>query len=292
MSRNGILIHLHIPKNAGTTLSRMIKLRLITRPPTRLIHHDLVLGYYNVAGLDQRLQAIADLSPSKQRKVKFFEAHCAYGVHERLPEPSHYMTFLREPVDRTLSAFSHCKKQGHIPQDMPLEQFVSELPANPVWQTDNAQVRYLAGENGLIDTRPVGEVDRAMLDLAKERLDDMFFVGLMERFDESVILLGRKLGWSRLAYGRSNVNPDRARADEIDADTRELIERHNLLDTELYQHAEELFNRRLASEGPSLQREVERFTRRNRRAAVVLNPLYNSLKGARTMLDKITGKRA
>lgn len=292
MSNQGILIHLHIPKNAGTTLSRMVKLRLVTRPPTRVLDHDTILGFYNVSGLDERLQAIEKLPPGKQKRVRFFEAHCGYGVHDRLPSPNRYMTFIREPIDRTLSVYYHCRKEGHIEPSVTLEDFLSRLPDNPVWQTDNAQVRYLAGENGLIDTRPHGEVDSAMLELAKQRLDSMFFVGLMERFDESVLLLGRRLGWSRLCYGRSNVNPDRKRADQIDPGVRGLVEQRNEHDVELYNHARRLVERRIAEAGPALEQELVRFRKRNRRAAAVLNPLYDSLKKVRTTLGRVTGRGA
>ncbi|TVS09130.1 MAG: hypothetical protein EA423_00500 [Phycisphaerales bacterium] len=286
VSWRGILIHLHIPKNAGTTLSRMVKLRLVSRPPTRLLAHSTVLGKYDVAGLDKRIDAIASLPEREQRRVRFFEAHCAFGIHERLPGPHRYMTIIREPVDRTLSVFGFCKKKGFIDANTTLDQFLDSLPENPVWQTNDAQIRYLAGERGVIDTRPVGAVDREMLELAKKRLDEMFFVGVMERFDESVVLLGRQLGWRGLAYGRSNVNRERTKPHELDYAQRELILSHNRLDTELYEHARDLLQRRIDAQGPGFAKDVDRFLSRNRRAGVVLKPIYNSLMKARKVLSR------
>ncbi len=289
MSDHGILIHLHIPKNAGTTLSRMVKLRLVTRPPTRLLAHSTVLGKYDVAGLDKRVEAIASLPEREKKRVCFFEAHCAYGIHERLPGPHRYMTVIREPVDRTLSVYAFCKKNRFIDADTTLEQFLEELPENPVWQTDNAQIRYLAGENGVIDTRPVGAVDREMLELAKKRLEEMFFVGIMERFDESVVLLGRQLGWRGLAYGRSNVNKQRAKPNEIDPSQRELILSRNELDLELHEFAGDLLQRRIEEQGERFAKDVDRFVRRNQKAGVILKPIYNSLMKTRKLLSRAKG---
>lgn len=289
MTQPGILIHLHIPKNAGTTLSRMIKLRLVTRPPTGLLAHSTVLGKYDVPGLDKRVEAIATLPEREKKRVRFFEAHCAYGIHERLPGPHRYMTVIREPVDRTLSVYAFCKKNRFIDADTTLEQFLEELPENPVWQTDNAQIRYLAGENGVIDTRPVGAVDREMLDLAKKRLEEMFFVGVMERFDESVVLLGRQLGWRGLAYGSSNVNKQRAKPNEIETSQRELILSRNELDLELHQFAGDLLQRRIDEQGEGFAKDVDRFVRRNQKAGVILKPIYNSLMKTRKLLSRAKG---
>ena len=105
MSRAPLLIHLHIPKNAGTTLSRMVKIGLLLRPPTNLLREQSTLGMYSTPGTDARVEAIARLPERRRARVRFFEAHCGWGVHERLPRECAYFTLLREPNKRTLSVF-------------------------------------------------------------------------------------------------------------------------------------------------------------------------------------------
>ncbi|MBX3364295.1 MAG: sulfotransferase family 2 domain-containing protein [Phycisphaeraceae bacterium] len=282
-----LLIHLHLPKNAGTTFSRMLKLRLLLSPPWRVFRHQVTLGYYFVPGLDPRVQRINDLPEAKRKKVRFFEAHCGWGIHERLPGPSAYLTVIREPIDRTLSVYFFRKQQGKLPQETRLEDWISASPDQTVWHVDNGQVRYLAGEHGRILDVPIGEVTREHLETAKARLSEMFFVGIMERFDESIVLFRRAMGWKKASYGRSNVTKKRKKKDEIDTAQRELIARHNVLDTELYAFACELFQQRITAAGPGFAEEVVRFKAKNAAHNRRLGWLYELLPAIRSKLQKL-----
>ncbi len=267
MARAPVLIHLHIPKNAGTTLSRMLKIGLLMRPPTNLLHEKVALGLYQIEHTGPRLDAIGRLSAREARRVRFFEAHCGYGVHERLPEPSAYITMLREPNKRTLSVFRFLKAKGAIDPAMTLDEFLAREPHDPVWVVDNAQVRYLAGERGEFDTRPIGSCTPDMLDKAVERLEREFLLaGLVERYDESAALLLRELGW-RFAFSfTSNVTKKKG-IDEGEASSGAMdrLRELNELDSALYARARELFEERVRAAGPGFAREVERFTKRSAR---------------------------
>ncbi len=87
-----LLIHLHIPRNAGSTLGRLLRLKLGFWPPANLLHHAQTLGFYRLPGFEQRLAAIAAMSNSARQRVRLFEAHAGYGLHEQLPKPSIYLT--------------------------------------------------------------------------------------------------------------------------------------------------------------------------------------------------------
>lgn len=282
-----LLIHLHLPKNAGTTFSRMIKLKLLLRPPWRVLRHGVILGYYFVPGLRLRIDRIKALPEAKKRRVRFFEAHCGWGIHEHLPQPSAYLTVIREPVDRTLSVFFFRKQQGKLAKETRLEDWIASRPDQDVWHVDNGQVRYLAGEGGAILDVPIGQVTREHLELAKQRLADMMFVGVMERFDESIVLLRRALGWKKANYGRSNVTKSRKKKDEIDAAQRDLIRRHNELDTELYQFAIAIFDERIRAAGPDFAAEVARFKKKNEAHNKRLGWMYELLPRARERLQKM-----
>lgn len=282
-----LLIHLHLPKNAGTTFSRMLKLRLLLRPPWRVLRHQVTLGYYFVPGLDARVGRIEALPARKKRAVRFFEAHCGWGIHERLPEPSRYLTVIREPTDRTLSVFFFRKQQGKLPREARLEDWIAARPDQDVWHVDNGQVRYLAGEGGRILDVPIGEVTREHLERAKQRLEEMFYVAIMERFDESMVLFRRTLKWRRVSYGRSNVTKQRKKKDEITPEHRALIARHNELDTELYRFALALFERRIAASGEGFAEEVERFKRKNAAHNRRFGWVYELLPRARARLQKL-----
>src|SRR5690606_35182533 len=182
MSPAPLLIHLHIPKNAGTSLGRMLKFGILMCPPINILRARRTLGYYSVGGFENRIAIMDRLPPRARRHVRLFEAHCGWGVHERLPQPSRYMTLLRDPIDRTLSVYDYLRETRYIDPETTLEAFLAAPPPGRVWWVDNAQVRFLAGSAGVIDDRPVGAVTAGMLDLARARLGDFLHVGITERF--------------------------------------------------------------------------------------------------------------
>jgi hypothetical protein len=283
-----LLIYLHIPKNAGTTLGRMIKLKLGFWPPDRLLHHTTTLGCYHVAGEGPRIEAVRRLSERDQRRVRFFEGHMGFGVHKLLPRPSTYITMLRDPIDRAISVYYFARQDGVIPQDMTLEAFLLHGDPKRVWWIDNAQVRYLAGHDGEIVSVPRGTCRPELLEVAKRRLDEHFlFAGITERFDASVNLLGRILGWRSCYYATSNVTEQRKSKEEMPQTTLDLLREHNTLDLDLYDYARTRFEDRVRREGPSFQAELERFEVSNRRYNNTVGRMYSVLPMGRRLLSRL-----
>ncbi|MHC4775849.1 MAG: sulfotransferase family 2 domain-containing protein [Planctomycetota bacterium] len=283
-----LLIYFHIPKNAGTTLGRMIKLKLGFWPPARLLHHTVTLGYYHVPEAGPRMDAIRRLSQRDQQRVRFFEGHVGFGVHKFLPQPNTYITMLRDPIDRALSVYYALRQHRLLPEDTTLETFLRHGDPQRVWWIDNAQVRYLAGDDGHIVNTPQGTCPPDLLEVAKRRLDEHFlFVGITERFDASVILLRRILGWRSCYYATSNVTRERRSKEEMPPPTLDLLREYNTLDLALYDHARARFEDRLREEGPSFQAELERFEVRNRRYNNTIGRAYSVLPAGRRLLSRL-----
>jgi hypothetical protein len=74
-------------------------------------------------------------------------------------------------------------------------------------------------------------------------------VGLVERFDETLLLLQRVFGWRRLFYVRQNVAERRPTQEDLPGETLELVKRHNALDLQLYQYASALFEEQIRQQG-------------------------------------------
>lgn len=276
--RPWVLIHLHIPKNAGTSLSRAIKLKMLGWNPIRWLHHADVLGQYNVPW-EIRYELIRN-NPKASRRIRFFEAHAGFGIHEHLPSPHKYLTVIREPADRAVSIFAYLAQTGEHRTDETLQQFIDRPePVGRVWHIDNAQVRYLAGDHGVIDARPRESCDEAMLDKAVNRLRneiDHFIV--QNRFDEGMIVLAHELGWKNLLYNKSNVTRKRSKLDGIDQNTIARIRELNRFDARLYEIAQELFEERAHRVAQARRRPMDKLLReyRNRlvRHAKVSAPVY------------------
>lgn len=243
-----VLIHLHIPKNAGTSLSRALKLRLLGKNPLNWLRKSDVLGKYDVHPWERRLEAI-ESSPRAAARVRFFEAHAGFGMHERLPEPHRYLTVLREPVDRALSIYHYLAQTGERDRTESIDDFIARRdPIGRVWHIDNAQVRYLAAERGVIDSRPPEQCDRAMLDTAIDRLrNHIDHIIVQSRFDEGLLVLAHELGWPDILYSKSNVTKSRRSADETDPAIIERLREMNTLDAELFAVAQDIFDQKLAA---------------------------------------------
>lgn len=266
--RSNALVYMHIPKAGGRTFRRMLEVGVAKWPPTRLLRPDKVLGYY---GSDDRLRLLESRPPREKRAIRYFGGHYGYGLHEFLPQPTSYLTLLREPVDRCLSAYRHLQTEAARRRwDVPAATFAQLLGMRRNWAGahffDNCQVRYLAGEHGRPVSVPFGDCTQNMLAIALERLDELAFFGLTERFDESVVMLKRLLGWRFIYYRPLNVSAPLPSGTITEAD-RELARSHNLLDLELYEHAAELFAERVRERGPAFQDTVRRFRRLNDTAA-------------------------
>jgi hypothetical protein len=100
-----------------------------------------------------------------------------------------------------------------------------------------------------------------MLDEAKRNVEEQFsVVGLTERFDESVVLLGQAFGWQNLVYEPVNVweSPPPA---ELPPETLRRIEDENWLDRELYEFAKQRFARLVEGQGDDFAITLEALRR-------------------------------
>src|SRR6266581_2897418 len=222
------LIFLHIPKAAGTTLNRIIEwqyspLSIFTIDPHR------------IRATPERFKT---LSEQRRRQLRVVRGHMFYGIHEFLPQGATYITMLRDPVARLLSAYSFILRRPLNPMHRKLkggrlgvEAFIRLTP-----NRQNLQCRILAGVKDVT-------CDQRVLDIAKENITKSFsVVGLCERFEESLILIAKTFGWEIPYYENRKVSKSRPM---VEPKLTDLIREHNRLDDELYEFGKKLFEQTL-----------------------------------------------
>jgi hypothetical protein len=199
------------------------------------------------------------LDPETMAACRVFKGHMPFGLHELLPEPSRYITFLRDPVRRVLSHYRMVVRKKQLPAGHQIDPSRADwnLGAVPALARsfDNGQVRMLAGADLRL---PFGACTEEHLQLATRNLDTHFeFVGLTERFDLSLMLLRRLCGWKWRFYVPDNVAPpdEVSIAPEITGQARAL----NRFDEELYRQARERFDRLAEKYGWRLRAEHRAF---------------------------------
>jgi hypothetical protein len=195
------------------------------------------------------------LPEERRAKLRALMGHFVYGMHEAIDRPSTYLTLVRDPIDRVLSAYNHRVVRQRL--NLSVEEYIRSERDHSM---HNGQVHRIAGRGPIPQDRP----GRPELDRAKRHIEEHFtMVGLTDRFDESLILAGHLLGWRRLTYRRQNEGPGRPRREDLAPDLLRILERNNELDEELVAFARERFQRQLDASGLDIEREVARLRRRN-----------------------------
>ena len=255
------VIFLHVPKAGGTTLQSILERHY--RPSQTFFAGTLV---------QEAVRDLRRMDLDARAAIRLATGHIPYGLHDDLPGRHSYFTMLREPVDRVVSFYYFVRRNGeHYLHDFSnttgagLAEF---MRSNASVMLDNAQTRLISG---IWEHVPYGELSADALELAKRRLRDRFdVVGLAERFDETLLMLARRYGWSHLYYRRRNVTSGRPGVAALSAEDRRAVADHNRLDQQLYEYARELFARQLRGEGPGFTRRLRRFQAANAR----LGPAY------------------
>lgn len=213
-----IYVFNHIPK-AGGTAARF------------------VFGEWHTVIADYRKGASEDLTRafiehpldlSRIRRPAFVSGH--YGLpgarlHERYPrvfsDPRYRLiTFLREPLETALSTYFYVKKLGRPGFSDDLDKFLAH------YRTDFAGV--LNCEEGNYD----------------EAISRYWFVGITERFAESIRLLSRMIDQRNVSAPMLNVTPRKV---EPSAAAVRVFRKNNKEDYAIYAAAIERFERMLES---------------------------------------------
>jgi hypothetical protein len=237
------VIFLHVPKTAGTTLNRLIEWEY---PLLQIYSVDPVLFNWSYKHL-------RNLSPARLQRFRMFKGHMQFGLHEILPQRATYITVLRDPVDRVISAFYFMRNYKLHPlywklrrENWSLEDFVHRSLRT------NVQSKIVAGAE--YESVCTAEIAAQAIEHVKQ---DFSIVGLSERFEESLALMKLRFGWKLESYSSFNVTRARPKKLDLPAATLDLIAEKNAFDVALYAAASKKFDEEVARNAA----EVSRLTK-------------------------------
>lgn len=230
LTQEDVLNFTHIPKTAGMTFRTVVE---------DYFHGSEVCP----ATLDNHL---AVMDPETIRTYRLFRGHLGFNNIPELMADKQIVnvTVLREPIARVISHYEYIRRMPGDPQyeaviKMTLEEFAQNLCAGRVKK--NIQAFHVAKLLQFdLERTPPPQV----LALAKESLDQFAFVGLVERFQDSLFLLSYIFGWKPILNERKENVGKPKKLEELPAHTLEVIKENSLLDIELYQYAKDIFEQR------------------------------------------------
>ena len=273
-SADEAVIFLHVPKTAGTTVNRLIEWEY---PVLQMYSVDPVLFTWSSNHLHK-------LPPKRLRSIRMFKGHMLFGLHKILPQPASYITVLRDPVDRVLSAFYFMRTYKLHPlywkfrrENWTLEDFVNRSPRT------NVQCKIIAGAE--YEAPCTAEICAT----AMENIERHFsVVGLSERLEESLALMKLRYGWKLESYSSFNITKARPKKRDLPQSTLDLINEKNFYDVALYEFAEKRFEQAVqenATEVTRLTAELE--AARARTQDVLAAKLFSLRSAGRKALNRV-----
>lgn len=200
------IIHLHIPKTAGSSLSRLLVED--TRPGERM-----TIG-------DAETAQLLTLAPAQQQRLKLIFGHLTYGIGAHLPQRCHHVCVLRRPGPRILSYYRYVRRTDHHPLypvltagGMTFGGFLDFTAAHPQirLEVDNGQVRRLGGN---MEVDGIGREGLLLRRALHHLFAPDFTYGLTEHFDGFQKRLVRKGLLSAPAPIRENAAPEPGQLEE------------------------------------------------------------------------------
>lgn len=258
------VIFLHIGKTAGSTLGNIIDRQY---PNNRLF---VIFGNED----NEKFKG----QPEAQRaNIQCLRGITYYGIHRAVPKPATYFTLLRNPLDRVISQYFHNqRRRARMGIVMKKEPSIWDL-LNSQPQQATLQLRMIVGgdtmEHAFSQTLP-----EDALDIAKAHLEQHFsVVGLVDHFDETLMLLKQAYGWKSVHYGQRNVAPNRSQRDQLGAKAIARIEQMIVPELELYEWVHKRFEETLARQSSEFTENLAKFRRTNQ----LYSRVWQSTKGIR-----------
>jgi len=247
LSLDDKLIFMHFAKTAGTTV------------------HNLLCKLFKDEDIcPERLSNIDQWPSCDLDKYKFFSAHASLEELSFIPQPSKTITFLRDPLERSISLYQYWKSFSNdfIEQNNPvgprlakafsIKDFFSKEHFRQTYRIWNMYTAALVSKKAWYNSN-FGKINKlSILNEAMDNISQLDFIGLSEDLQESMSRLCYKLDIRELYEERKfNVTelnhtalPDRYNAVskiDMDEDLLSKLTEANDLDLQIYKHVADRF---------------------------------------------------
>jgi len=253
---NRTIIFLHIPKAAGTTIHSILENQYSSK------------SIFSIHGgkVQESMDKFKRLSDKRKREIILIKGHMKFGLHKFIPQPSTYFSLIRDPIDRIVSHYHYVlRTPNHYlynkvkKADMDIKEYVESGIST---ELNNGQLRDLSGVG---KSFKFGECPNNLMKIVRYNINTHFsFIGLFERFDESIIFLKRQFNWKTPYYIHRNVTKNRMKVKELDSETIKTIIKYNKMDIQFYNDYKEKFDKLIIQQPVSFFTELATFKIKNK----------------------------
>ena len=215
---NPMFVFLHIPKTGGVTLGTIFQKQF----PKQAVRH------FTMEVNDDDWDEF--ITSGELQKYTALLGHIEYKHVRDIPNPCTYITMIRHPVERAISEYKHYLSHEDYEFYTAVKSMTFFDYVSSEYHRCNLQSRFLCG----IDPPPPNAVA-----IIEENID---FVGITERFDESLALLCMFYSWHSLYYVTENVSKVKRDEIEVTDEAINVISAKNEIDMKVYEHFSKKFD--------------------------------------------------
>lgn len=231
-SNSSKIYHIHIRKTAGTVIHTLLKQQFKQTEvcPIRS-EFELNKGF----PVNQRVSAL--------NQYRMISGHF-YTLGRHLIPEFKAVTFLRDPIVRTVSAFNHIQNANRDPYHKLLKGLTlgEALTSNRAdLELNNAQTRFLVGNAGYNHR----QLDNNSLSIAKSFIDQLFFVGVQEFIEPGIARLTQLMNIetpTQIHQINTKVTKSGIKVSELTNKELNLLQENNAYDLQVYEYVRKQYD--------------------------------------------------
>lgn len=232
-SEKPLHIFLHMPKCAGSTFRIHVE-NNFTQDEILPLYRDIDNRFANRNFVKEYIMSLPEERKRKLKLVYGHEVH--YGTHEWLGRQGRYFTFLRHPLQHTISWYNYRRQTGWRDKNI-IDKFINkgitpdltQWLENSPWVWD--EMTGCFADFGYCDKK------EHYSDLELDQiLDHFLFVGLTETFDDDALFLYSLIGVKNKFFKPQNISKKYFNPEEIET-IEALVNAKTQYDLAIYEKA-------------------------------------------------------